>query len=163
MHDFYISIFRWNFWSKYLSWKLGWNEEKIVWSLYKYYAVCITLYHHHFLLHCNYSKIGGESGTSTRSSKVLTTNNDNNNETNCFYFFSKKVCKYLFEKNVCSIHPTIISLTLYFTGWSIWYCPILDHYCRIFSLISKQVFLVLSIPNFDPFCFMKSDFWYSRI
>ena len=49
------------------------------------------------------------------------------------------------------------------TGWSIWYCPILDHYCHIFSLISKQVFLVLSIRNFGPFCFMKSDFWYSRI
>ena len=50
-----------------------------------------------------------------------------------------------------------------YTGWSIWYCPILDHYCCIFSLISKQVFLVLSIRNFCPFWYLKSDFWYSRI
>ena len=49
------------------------------------------------------------------------------------------------------------------TVWSIWYCPILDHYCGIFWQINKQVFLVLSIRNFGPFWYLKSDFWYSRI
>ena len=48
------------------------------------------------------------------------------------------------------------------TGWSIWYCPILNVDCGIFSEISKQVFWVILITNFDTFCYLKSDFWYSK-
>ena len=48
------------------------------------------------------------------------------------------------------------------TGWSIWYCPILNIDCGIFSQISKQVFWVILITNFDTFCYLKSDFWYSK-
>ena len=131
MHDFYISIFRWNFWSKYLSWKLGWNEEKIVWSLYKHYAVCITLYHYHFLLHCNYSKIGGESGTSTRSSKVLIITTTMKQIV--LIFFQRKFEDFFFEKNVCSIHPTIISNSNF-----IWIFPLKLNRCKICSLCNNE-------------------------
>ena len=48
------------------------------------------------------------------------------------------------------------------TGWSIWYCPILNIDCGIFLQISKQVFWVILITNFDTFCYLKSDFWYSK-
>ena len=48
------------------------------------------------------------------------------------------------------------------TGWSIWYCPILNEDCGNFSQISKRVFWVILITNFDTFCYLKSDFWYSK-
>ena len=44
------------------------------------------------------------------------------------------------------------------------YCPILHHYCGIFSQLRKWVFWVLLvIGNFDPLCYLKSDFSYLRI
>ena len=49
------------------------------------------------------------------------------------------------------------------TGWSIWECPNLNHYCRIFHLVSMYLFWVLLISLVRTFWFLKSDFWYSKI
>ena len=61
------------------------------------------------------------------------TNNNNNNETNCFDFLSKKVWRFFFEKNVCSIHPTIISNSNF-----IWIFPLKLNRCKICSLCNNE-------------------------
>ena len=49
------------------------------------------------------------------------------------------------------------------TEWSIWECPNLNHYCRIFHLVSMYLFWVLLISLVRTFWFLKSEFWYSKI
>ena len=54
------------------------------------------------------------------------------------------------------------SLSWLTTGSSICECPILDNNCANFSQVSKYFFWVLLIRKNCTFCFLKSDFWYSK-
>ena len=58
-------LFRWTW-----KWKMPRNMDRnttyCLWSIYKHYAICITIHNYYILLYCNYTKIKGKISSTTR-------------------------------------------------------------------------------------------------
>ena len=54
-------------------------------------------------------------------------------------------------------------LTLLYTGWTGWICPILENYCGNFYLMSVLFFFVHLFSSPVTFYDISSDFWYWEI